>query len=523
MADKSELKGGAAVIALGIFLSRILGLIRERVFAHYFGNSSAADAFKAALRIPNVLQNLFGEGVLSGSFIPVYAKLLAEGKEDEARSVSTAVLAVLVFIVSLIVALGVTFSPLLVAVIAPGFEGEKRELTITLTRIFFPGIGLLVGSAWCLGVLNSHGKFFLSYTAPVFWNLVIIATLVIFGNDGYSQESLAVIASWGVVLGCGTQLLVQIPSTLRLTKGFARGLSMASEPLRRVFRSFFPILIGRGIVQISAYVDSLLASLLPTGAVAALSYSQTLYLLPIGLFGMSVSAAELPAMSRVLGGAVEANDIIRERLAIGLRRISFFVIPSAVIFIALGDALIAGVYQTGEFTSDDSLLVWRVLAAASIGLLPATLARLYASTFYALSDANTPLKFSLLRVFLSIVFGAGGSIWLPAALGLPPTYGLFFLSGASALTAIVEFMLLRRALGVRLGTVKVDYGFLFTLFGCAALAAVLGRFSLELVSGKLAHAAIGTLVFGLTYLGLCFLLHVPECRKLVASVTSRLS
>jgi len=523
MGDKPGTRGGAFFVALGIFLSRILGLIRERVFAHYFGNSSAADAFKAALRIPNVLQNLFGEGVLSGSFIPVYAKLLAEGKDDEARTVASAVAGVLFFVVSIIVALGVTFSPLLVALIAPGFEGEKRELTITLTRIFFPGIGLLVGSAWCLGVLNSHGRFFLSYSAPVFWNVVIIAVLFAFGGDARTQESLAVIASWGVVLGCAAQLFVQVPSTLKLTGGFVRGLDLRSEPLGRVFSSFFPILIGRGIVQISAYVDSLLASLLPTGAVAALSYSQTLYLLPIGLFGMSVSAAELPAMSRVLSDPENAVGIIRERLDLGLRRIAFFVIPSAFVFIGLGDKLIAGVYETGQFSAEDSMLVWKVLAAASLGLLPATLARLYASTFYALSDARTPLRFSLIRVFLSILFGASGAIWLPAALGLAPSYGLFFLSGASALTASFEFFLLRRALRNKIGTIPSDLPFLLTLSACALGALILGRLSLALSDERHLQAVISAASFGLSYLVSTYVLKVPESRRVFASVISRLA
>ncbi|MGH9931464.1 MAG: lipid II flippase MurJ, partial [Pyrinomonadaceae bacterium] len=154
----------AFMVGAGILISRIVGLIRQRVFSHYFGLSPAGDAFSAAFKIPNFLQNIFGEGALSASFIPVYAKLLAHGDEDEADRVANAVLGMLALITSLIVVAGVLATPYVITLIAPGFAGETRELTIRLVRILFPGAGLLVMSAWCLGVLNSHHRFFISYT-----------------------------------------------------------------------------------------------------------------------------------------------------------------------------------------------------------------------------------------------------------------------------------------------------------------------------------------------------------------------
>ncbi|MBA3765605.1 MAG: murein biosynthesis integral membrane protein MurJ, partial [Acidobacteria bacterium] len=154
----------AFLVGAGILLSRLVGLVRQRVFAHYFGTSDAADAFNAAFRIPNFLQNIFGEGALSASFIPVYAKLLAHDDKKEATRVASAVLSVLALVTATFVLIGVLTTPYLISLIAPGFTGEKRELTIRLVKIFFPGAGLLVLSAWCLGVLNSHRRFFLSYT-----------------------------------------------------------------------------------------------------------------------------------------------------------------------------------------------------------------------------------------------------------------------------------------------------------------------------------------------------------------------
>ncbi len=169
-------------MSAGILLSRIVGLVRERVFGFYFGVTDEADAFRAAFRIPNLLQNLFGEGVLSASFIPVYASLIADDDREEATRVAGAVFAILALVVSGFVLVGVLAAPVLVDLIAAGFPGTKRDLTVTLVRVLFPGAGLLVMSAWCLGILNSHKKFFLSYAAPVLWNVAMIATLVWFGR-----------------------------------------------------------------------------------------------------------------------------------------------------------------------------------------------------------------------------------------------------------------------------------------------------------------------------------------------------
>ncbi|HEV8169240.1 MAG TPA: lipid II flippase MurJ, partial [Pyrinomonadaceae bacterium] len=181
-ANREQTSKSAFMVGAGILISRIIGVIRQRVFAYYFGDSAAGDAFSAAFRIPNFLQNLFGEGALSASFIPVYANLLARGDEKDANRVASAVFSFLALVTSIVVVAGVLAAPFLTSVIAFGFEDERRDLVIHLVRIFFPGAGLLVLSAWCLGVLNSHRKFFLSYTAPVVWNLAIIVSLVVFGG-----------------------------------------------------------------------------------------------------------------------------------------------------------------------------------------------------------------------------------------------------------------------------------------------------------------------------------------------------
>lgn len=517
-ADRFSARRSSALVGAGILSSRLAGLVRERIFAHYFGNSAAADAFKAAFRIPNLLQNLFGEGVLSASFIPVYVSLQAQGDEAEARRLAGAVLAVLSLATVLMVLAGVLAAPWLIEVIAPGFHGPERALTIELVRIFFPGAGLLVFSAWCLGVLNSHHRFFLSYAAPVVWNGAIIAALLYYGRH-HDQFSLAVYAAWGAVAGSVLQVAVQWPSVKKLLGPIVLSLGRGSAHLREVIVNAMPVFAGRGVVQISAYVDALLASLLPTGAVATLAYSQTLYLLPVSLFGMSVSAAELPAMSRATGSEEAVADLLRKRLLIGLRQISFFMLPSVLGFLILGDVIVAAVYRTGAFNHRDVIYVWGTLAGASVGLLASSRGRLYSSTYYALRDTRSPLNYALIRVALTTVLGIIAAFWLPGWLGLAPAWGVAGLTVAAGFAAWVEFVLLRRGLRRRIQAPDAPKLFMLKLTLAAAAAAAAARALLNALPHRAAGlplwgpwptAAVVLGCFGVLYFVLCYLLRVPE-------------
>ena len=225
----------SALVAFGILCSRLTGFIRQRFFAQFFGLTDQADAFMAAFRIPNFLQNLFGEGALSASFIPVYAALVAREEREEAARIAGAVAALLALVTGTLVLLGVVFTPLLVALIAPGFQGEKRALTIAIVRILFPGAGLLVLSAWCLGILNSHRRFLLSYLAPVIWNVSMIVTLLWWG-EVTPLPRLAVILALGAVAGSALQMLVQLPTVLTLVPNLRFRLEL-SEHVRATVRN----------------------------------------------------------------------------------------------------------------------------------------------------------------------------------------------------------------------------------------------------------------------------------------------
>lgn len=509
----------AFFVGAGILISRIVGLIRQRIFAHYFGTSAAGDAFSAAFRIPNFLQNIFGEGALSASFIPVYAKLLAGDDEEEASRVANAVLGLLALVTSLIVVVGVLTTPYLIDLIAPGFEGETRELTIRLVKILFPGAGLLVLSAWCLGVLNSHHRFFISYTAPVAWNLAIIGSLIMFGNK-VGQFPLAEVTAWGSVIGSALQFGIQLPTVFKLVHRLRPVFDIANAHVRTVVKNFFPVFMSRGVIQISAFVDAILASFLPTGAVVALTYAQSLYTLPVSLFGMSVSAAELPAMSRAIGSNEEVAHILRTRLDAGLRRIAFFIVPSAMAFLALGDVIAAVLYQTGRFTHDAAIYVWAILAGSSIGLLAATLGRLYSSTYYALRDTRTPLVFAIIHVALTTVLGYICALPLPRYLGLDPKWGVVGLTASASIAAWIEFVLLRRSLNRRIGRTGLPLGYLARLWFGALVGAGVGWLCKTLV-GPMHPIPLAVLVlnsFGLTYFAVTAALGVSEVRLLLGRI-----
>ena len=509
----------AFLVAAGIFLSRIAGLVRERVIAHFLGNASvAADALRGSLRIPNILQNLFGEGVLSASFIPVYAKLLAQKEEEESGRVAGAILSLLVFVVAALVLAGVLATPWIIDVIVPGFKGETRALTIQLVRILFPGVGLLVLSAWCLGILNSHRRFFLSYVSAVVWNGAIIGALLIFRHAGMMR--LAVYAAWGSVAGSGLQVALQLPVVLKLAPTLRLAFNIANENVRTVVRNFVPVFFSRGVNQVSGYVDQLLASYLPTGAVSALSVAQALYMLPVSLFGMSISAAELPAMSSALGSEEQVAETLRQRIAASTKRIGFFVVASAVGFIALGDVITAAIYQTGKFSHADSVYVWGILAGSGVGLVASTVGRLYSSAYYALRDTRTPLRFAMARVILTTALGYFCALPLPKLLGIDPRWGVAGLTASAGFAGWVEFLLLRRGMNRRIGRSEFPASYFARLWLAAVIAAAVAwAVKLGLHPQRPLIGAVVILVpYGAVYLGCTELFGVEQARALVKRV-----
>jgi putative peptidoglycan lipid II flippase len=514
--------GASSRVAFGILVSRVTGLIRETVIAHFFGNSSVAGVFRAAIRIPNLLGNLFGEGVLSAAFVTVYSKLRAREENQEAEHVAAAIFGVLALMCAALVLVGVLTTPLLIDFIVPGFKGDDRILTIHLVRILFPGAGMLVMSAWCLGILNSHRRFLLSYMAPVAMNVTMIAAAVLFGRHS-PQTQLVVDLAWASVLGSILQFAVQLPGVLELLPAFRPVLDITSENVRTVIRNFGPVSLSRGVVQISAYIDQMIASFLGPVAVSTLGYGQVISMLPISLFSMSVSAAELPALSSAIGTPHEVAAVLQQRLTAGLRRIAFFVIPSAVAFLVLGDIVAGALYQTGHFHHTDAIYVWSTLAGSAVGLLATSLGRLYSSAFYALLDTRTPLRFALIRVLLTASLGYVFALRTPQWIGIDPKWGVAGLTASAGVAGWVEFALLRHAFGRRVANTALPADFIFKLWSVAFIGAGLGYFIKELV-GPVHPFYLAVLVlplYGAVYFGGSFLLGIQESQNTLLPILRR--
>jgi putative peptidoglycan lipid II flippase len=345
-------------------------------------------------------------------------------------------------------------------------------------------------------------------------NAAMIATLAIWGRR-LPLTPLAVYLAWGSTVGSLLQFAVQLPTIRQLVPDLRLTLSL-SNPVRVAIRNFGPAFVSRGVVQFSAFVDSLLASLLPNGAMTGLANAQLLYTLPISLFGMSVAAAELPAMSGGVG--VAAPDLLRARLNNGLRQIAYFVVPSAMAFLVLGDVIAAALFQRGKFTHNDAVFIWAILAGSAVGLLASTLGRLYSSTYYALRDTRTPLRYAVVRLVLTTALGYLFSKPLPRLLGIDPLLGTAGLTVSAGIAGWIEFALLRRTLNRRLGQTGLPFRLTIQLWSAAALAAAVA-WGVKMAAPLDQPILTGLLVlvpYGLVYGGMTLVLKVPEAQTALA-------
>jgi putative peptidoglycan lipid II flippase len=543
--EPSDTARSSLLVAAGIFLSRIAGLVRESATGAYLGAGAAGDAFRAALRIPNLLQNLLGEGVLSAAFIPVYSRFLAEDREEDAGRLAGAIAGLLALLTGVLVVIGVVFARPLTTLLAFGFEGEKFELTVDLVRVMTAGIGFLVLSAWCLGVLNSHRRFFLSYVAPVIWNVAQIAVLLFVGLRGWAEVDVATALAWGVFAGGLLQFLVQLPGVRQVAPDIRLSLKTDTDGVRESIRRFGPAILGRGALQLVAYVDLVLASLLTTGAVAALGYAQVLYILPVSLFAMSVAAAELPELSR----SSADPEALQARLDRGLGRISFFMTFTVAAYLVAGSVIIAAIYQRGRFEADDTTLVWLILAAYATGLVSIGASRLLQNLLYSVGDVRATAQIAFIRVAVSSVLGfvlmyqferlvvTAGSVTgfgdLPAPL-VPLSQairdsgtlrlGAAGLALAASVGAWVEVYLLQRKARQHLGR-PVRVAHQQSRFLLAGLAAAAVMFLAMLLTGSLPGLLRAPLVLGpggLAYLVVAKAQGAPEVDAVLGPLLRRL-
>ena len=464
----------AMLVSAGILLSRLSGIVREIVLGAVFATSTiAAEAFAFSLQVPKILQNLLGEGALSASFIPVYSNVVDEDPAA-ARRLAGAVFGLLAALVGALVLILIVAAQPIVRTIARGAGPERTDLIAELVQVMAPGIGFIVFAAWCLGILNAHRDFFLSYVAPMLWNVAIVIALVAWRTQTDDLASLARAAAWGVFAGGVAQFAVQLPRVLRIAGPLTPSLDRRGTHVRDVIRRFVPGVAGRGVVTLSTFTDIALASFLAVGAVAVLAKAQTLYLMPISVFAVSIAAADLPELSREDAGSNESASRVRT----AIDRVALFVLFSAIAFIFGGRSLVGALFEWGTFESDDAIAVWLTLAAFSFGLLASALSRVFQAASFAQGDVAGPAKIALARLVVAAIVGLAlmvpadrfqvidGVIERTADFGFGPLssdirdvadshrLGSVGLAFGGAIAAWLEFVLLRR----RLSAVTTNLG-----------------------------------------------------------------
>ena len=468
---------GVAQVASGILLSRVFGLVREKVAAHFLGVGAYGDVFTLVFRGPNLLQNLLGEQALSASFIPVYAGKLEQQGREEARAFAGAMFGLLAVALTLVAVLGVLAAHWIVLVLNPGLLGDAaavaegtREvdrfpLAVAGVRLVFPMAAVLVMCAWCLGVLNSHRRFFLSYASPVVWNLAIIGAVLWAGTAaGGGGETVVLAACAGALLGAALQFAVQLPAAAWSMGGLRPRLSLAVDGVREALARLGPAVLGRSAAQISGYIDLWIASFLAVGTLAALGWAQRLYLLPIALFGLSIAAVELPELSRL--PEEERADRIPQRFSAAAATASFLLAPTLLAFLVFGYLAVGVLYRGGQFGAADNWLVYLVLAAYSLGLPATVTSRLLQNVFFALGDTRRPARVAFFRLGASAGVGIAASIaldpiplsaWVPVAGAEELSLAPVGLAMGSATAAWVELALLRRPLRQRVPALRLSW------------------------------------------------------------------
>jgi putative peptidoglycan lipid II flippase len=510
-------------MSVAVFFSRILGLVREQVLAGLFGAGYAIDAFVVAFRIPNLLRDLFAEGALSSAFVTVFTHHDHRRGSEQAWRLANNVIVCFTLLVGGISLLGIFFSPQLVGLMAPdfGLVPGKIELTWTMTRIMFPFLLLISLAAVAMGILNTKGKFFVPALASSFFNLGSIAVgvslaLVLPRFGVPAIEGMA----WGTLVGGALQLLVQTPQLRRVGFRPQLVLDLKDEGLRQVFRLMLPAVVGLSASQINIFINTFYASSCEQGSVSWLNYAYRLVHLPQGLFGVALSVATLPLVSRL--AAKRDMPAMKEAFRSSLGLAMLLTLPAAAGLIALAKPICAVIFQHGRFTAWDTQQTAAALILYSLGLLAFAGVKILVPVFYALDDTRIPVLASFLTVaanllLINLTIGALSYRAIALSTSLSMLVNLLFLG--AALYRKVEGYPVWELL-VTLGKVtgaSVIMG--VSVWGLHSLAiAWLGR---TLLGGLLALG--GAIILGMAlYVGLVFFLNIAEFQNLWEDLKSRL-
>lgn len=530
--SRANVAGNAGIVSLAVMASRVLGLVRDQIFAGLFGAGLHYDAFLTAFRVPNLLRDLLAEGALSSAFVTTFTQTLQQKGKDEALRLSNRVATLIVAFIIAISIFAWILTPEIVRLLAPGFFAVpgKAELTIQLTRVMMPFLLLIALAAQAMGMLNAFNIYGVPALASAFFNIGSVAGGLLLGYLVGPYIGLSPIAgmAYGVLIGGFLQFAVQWPSLRRCGVGYRVDFNVNDAGVRQIFRLMGPAIIGAAAVQINVFVNTSFASAIVdpasgaivNGPVSWLNYAFRFMQFPIGVFGVAIATAALPTLSRSTANPDYGE--FRQTLAHSLALVFLLCIPSAVGLAVLAKPIVALVFEHGKFTAFDTAQTANALAAYAIGLAGYGAIKVLSPAFYALGDARTPMMISLgsiaVNYFMnSLLVGPFGHV------------GLAFSTSA---VALVNFLLLallmRRRLG-RLGGRQLAVTALKIGLASAALAVVAwivnenaGALPIRGLALEFGRVVIAIVLAGATFYVVCRLLQVDELQEAIDAIGGKL-
>lgn len=547
----------AGIVSIAVMFSRLLGLVRETLFAFYFGAGFLYDAFIVGFRIPNLLRDLFAEGALSSAFVKVFTDYQVKNDEKEAWRLASLIFNGLAVVLSVICIAGISLSPLFVKAITYNYLGdpnhfyppEKAALATLLMQIMFPFILLVALAALAMGVLNTKGRFGIPASASTAFNVVSIVVglgLAYWLAGGPWEKAVDKIAvpsdasqwavigmSIGTLMGGAAQLLIQVPSLFKVGFRFSWKLSFRDEGVRRVMRLMGPAIVGTGAIQIKVLVDTIVASGIDGGA-SWLNYAFRLMQFPIGVFGVAIGTAAIPTLSRL---ASEGKlDKFRNTLSDAIKLVLLLAVPSACGLIALGTPIVSLVYERGQFDAFDTNMTSWALTAYSIGLAAYAAIKVVSPAFFALDDAKTPMYISVASILVHVPTSFG-MMQLLSTVGVSPErpngYGHVGVALATSVVATVNLLVLsffmRRKID-RLNGRDVLSSLVRIVIASAVMSAaaygtyylLAGYFGTKTLRVQLVEAFVPMAIAGVTFLIVAKLLRIGELETMYKSLSAKL-
>lgn len=540
----------AGVVSIAVMFSRVLGLVREMIFARYFGAGFLYDAYVVAFRIPNVLRDLFAEGALSVAFVKVFTDYQINKSEQEAWRLASLVLNLLAVVLSIVCIVGIVFSRQFVNLIADGFSPEKAALATTLTQIMFPFILLVALAAVAMGVLNTKGIFGIPASASTVFNVVSI----VFGlglaywlsgggwlNSGDKNALPDMPSQWaiigmaiGTLIGGAAQFLMQLPSLIKVGFRFSPVLSFADPGVRKVVALMTPAILGTSAVQVNVLINTYFVSGID-GAQGWLSYGFRLMQFPIGLFGVAVGTAAIPVLSRLASeGKIKA---FRDTLSESMNLVFLMTLPSACGLIVLGEPIVRLIYERGKFDATATSMTSIALVGYSVGLTGYAAIKILSPAFYALNDAKTPMIIAIASIGVNFIGSYFLREWLSNYGVTPETphgYGHVGVALATSLVALVNFFALALFMKRRIRRLNGRNIFL-SFLKIAAASAILSivcyvsyhflfnRFGVGTFSTKLMEAFVPIGLGGAAFVIAAKLLRVTELEQAFGMIRRKLA